>query len=181
MKSWKRWVIIAVVALVVILSCVFIVQGSSNSAIAKEERIEAAMSEIKVQEKRRADLIPNLVDCVKQYDQHEYETLMAIVAGRNTEEEKTNAVYAEVQAVAEAYPELKSSEQYTRLMSELSVTENMISQSRDHAVTRIRDYRRFVKKFPTRFFLVMSGYEVKDYEYLDYEASSDAPTDLFAS
>ena len=72
----KKVLIIMAAVVAVILMVVFMVQGAQNGAINREEQIEIAKSDIKVQEKRRADLIPNLADCVKQYDKHEYETLM---------------------------------------------------------------------------------------------------------
>ena len=74
--------VLAVIAVIVI--GIFIVQGSQNKAISYEEQISTAQSDINVQEKRRGDLIPNLVDCVKEYDKHEYETLMAVIEARQS-------------------------------------------------------------------------------------------------
>lgn len=73
MKStnWKIPVIIGVGVLAVILMIVFGVQNSQNKAIALEEQVNTASSDIKVQEKRRVDLVYNLADCVKQYGKHE--------------------------------------------------------------------------------------------------------------
>ena len=82
MKNWKLPVIIVAGVLAVILLCVFAVQGSQNKAFALEEQVNTAQSDIKVQEKRRVDLVYNLADCVKQYDKHEAETLAAIAEGR---------------------------------------------------------------------------------------------------
>ena len=70
--SWKLMLIIITIIAAVAVMCLFMFQGVKNKAISYEEQITNAQSEIKVQEKRRADLIPNLVDCVKQYDRHEY-------------------------------------------------------------------------------------------------------------
>ena len=80
--SWKLCLIILAVIAALSLVFVFAFQGVQNKAIGLEEQITTAQSEIKIQEKRRADLIPNLVDCVKEYDRHEYETLMAVVEAR---------------------------------------------------------------------------------------------------
>ena len=82
MKSWKLPLIIIAAVLAVALLFVFAFQGVQNHAISLEEQITTAQSEIKIQEKRRADLIPNLVDCVKAYDEHEYNTLMAVIEAR---------------------------------------------------------------------------------------------------
>ena len=84
-----------------------------------------------------------------------------------------------ITAVSEAYPELKSNENYKQLMNELSMTENMIAEYRSNYNKQIKEYNRYTRKFPTRIFLSMLGYEVQEYTYLDYNAPSDAPQDLF--
>ena len=64
-------------------------------------------------------------------------------------------------------------------MNELSTTENMIAQYRENYNKSIDKYRRYIRKFPTRNFLDWTGYEVQDYEKLDYQAPVDAPQNLF--
>ena len=64
-------------------------------------------------------------------------------------------------------------------MNELSMTENMIAEYRINYNKQIKEYKRYVRKFPTRQFLRLLGYEVQEYEYLDYNAPVDAPQDLF--
>lgn len=140
--------------------------------------MSAADSDVKVQEKRRVDLVRNLADCVKQYDKHEYETLMGIAEGRGSAGDLENVSTA-ISAVSEAYPELKSNENYKEFMNELSITENLIAEYRSNYVTQIKAYKRYVRKFPTRFYLSLLGYEVQNYTYLDYEAPVDAPQNLF--
>lgn len=158
--------------------CVFGVQSSQNQAFALEEQVNTAESDIKVQEKRRVDLIYNLADCVKQYDKHEAETLAAIVEGRGSAGDIENATTA-IAAVSEAYPELKADENYRELMNELAMTENLIAEYRSNYNKQVKAYNRYVKKFPTRIFLNMLGYERQSYQYLDYEAPVDAPQNLF--
>ena len=176
--NWKLSVIIGVGIVAVILLCIFGVQSSQNKAFALEEQVNTAQSDIKVQEKRRIDLIGNLADCVKEYDKHEAETLTAIVDGRGSTGDIENVTTA-ITAVAEAYPELKSNENYKTLMNELSMTENMIAEYRSNYNKQIKEYRRYVRKFPTRMFLDWLGYEVQEYTYLDYDAPETAPQDLF--
>ena len=178
MKNWKTCAVVVVGIIFFALMCVFGVQGSRNKAIGLEEAIETSMSDIKVQEKRRIDLLPNLVDCVKQYDKHEAETLQAIVDGRGSTRDIENVTTA-ITAVAEAYPELKSNENYKQLMTELATTENMIAQYRESYNKQVGTYNRYVKGFPARQFLSWTGYEVLDYQRLDYQAPVDAPTNLF--
>ena len=178
MKNWKLPVIIVAGVLAVILLCVFAVQGSQNKAFALEEQVNTAQSDIKVQEKRRVDLVYNLADCVKQYDNHEAETLAAIAEGRGSSGDIENVTTA-ITAVSEAYPELKSNENYKQLMNELAMTENLIAEYRSNYNKQIKEYNRYVRKFPTRMFLSMLGYEAQEYKYLDYDAPSDAPQNLF--
>ena len=177
-KNWKLVLIVAAGILAVIMLCVFWVQGAQNKAFSLEEQVNTASSDIKVQEKRRIDLVYNLADCVKQYDVHEADTLTDIVDGRGSTGDIENVTTA-ISAMSEAYPELKSNENYRELMNELSITENLIAEYRSNYNQQIKEYNRYVRKFPTRLFLNMLGYEVLNYNYLDYNAPLDAPQDLF--
>lgn len=178
--SWKLCLIIIAVIVALALVFVFAFQGVQNKAIGLEEQITTAQSEIKIQEKRRADLIPNLVDCVKAYDKHEYNTLMAVIEARGSGSDEVAAeIMTSVNVVAEQYPELKSSENYKQLMTELATTENLIANTRTNYNTWVSKYNSYVKKFPNRGILSMLGYDVQTFEKLSYEASADAPTDLF--
>ena len=178
MNKWKLPLIIGAGVIAVILLCVFGVQSSQNKAIALEEQVNTAQSDIKVQEKRRVDLVCNLADCVKQYDKHEADTLTAIAEGRGSTGDIENVTTA-ITAVSEAYPELKSNKNYKQLMNELAMTENLIAEYRSNYNKQIKEYNRYVRKFPTRMFLDMLGYEVMDYQYLTYDAPETAPQNLF--
>lgn len=171
--------IIAAGVICFILLCVFGVQSTQNNAINLEEQVSTAQSDIKVQEKRRVDLVYNLADCVMQYDKHESETLTAIAEGRGGTDGDIENVTTSIMAVAEAYPELKSNENYKTLMNELSMTENLIAEYRSNYNNQIREYNRYVRRFPTRLFLNMLGYEQQNYKYLDYDAPETAPQNLF--
>lgn len=142
-----------------------------------EEQVNTADSDIKVQEKRRVDLVYNLANCVKQYDKHEAETLTAIVENRGSTGDIENVTTA-ITAVSEAYPELKSNENYKELMNELSITENLIAEYRSNYNKQVKEYNRYIRKFPTRFFLNILGYEVRKYTYLDYSAPADVLRNL---
>lgn len=177
--NWKIGIIAAVVVVSVILMIVFGIQSSQNKAIILEEQVNAADSDIKVQEKRRVDLVYNLADCVKQYDKHEADTLTAIVEGRGSSDGDIENVTTAITAVSEAYPELKSNENYKTLMNELSITENLIAEYRSNYNAQVKAYRRYVRKFPTRNFLSLLGYEIQEYKLLDFNAPQDAPQNLF--
>lgn len=177
--NWKVPVIIGVGVIAVILMVIFGVQGFQNKAINYETQVEEAQSGIKVQEKRRVDLVYNLADCVKQYDKHESETLKAIVDGRTSDKVDAENITTAINAVSESYPELKSNENYKQLMNELSTTENLIASYRDNYNTQVKTYKRYVRSFPARNFLGMLGYETKDYQLLDFQVSEDASQNLF--
>lgn len=179
MRNLKLGLIAVVGVIAIILLIVFGINGVQNKAIGLEEQILTADSDIKIQEKRRVDLIYNLVDVVKQYDKHEYNTLKDVVDARSKDDTTISEVTTMINATAEAYPELKSNDNYKELMNELSITENMIAEHRSNYNKQIKSYNRYVRKFPNKQYLSMLGYEVITYTYLDFNAPVDAPTNLF--
>lgn len=179
MNKFKVGLIWIVGVILTGLFIVFMVNGVQNKAIALEEQIKVADSDIKVQEKRRADLVYNLVDTVKQYDKHEAETLKDIVETRSEGNGDIENVTTMINVAAEAYPELKSNENYKQLINELSITENMIAQYRSNYNKQVKEYNRYIKRFPNKQFLNLLGYEEGEFNYLDYNAPVDAPQNLF--
>lgn len=176
----KLTLIIVGIVLSLVLFTVFALNSIPNKAISYEEQITTAQSKIKIQEKRRADLIPNLVDCVKEYDKHEYETLMAVIEARGTNyDSSVQEIQTMINAVAEQYPALKSSENYKELMNELSTTENKIAQVRSNYNEWVTKYNSYTRKFPNKQILSFLGCEVTDYQKLTFDVSSDAPANLF--
>lgn len=156
----------------------FGVQSVNNKAITLEEAVETTKSDIQVQEKKRIDLVYNLADCVKQYDMHEAEVLQNLASSRS-QSGNVESISTSIYAVAEAYPELKSSEQYKTLMLELTTLENEISQYRTAYNKAVERYNRYTRKFLSKLFLGWLGYERIEYARLDYNAPSDAPQNLF--
>ena len=179
MSKIKTGIISIVGVLLIGLLVVFMVNGVQNKAIGLEEQIKVADSDIKVQEKRRVDLVYNLVDTVKQYDKHEAETLISIVEARSEGNGDIENVTTMINAAAEAYPELKSNENYKQLMNELSITENIIAQHRSNYNKQVKEYNRYIKRFPNKQFLNILGYETVEFDYLNYNAPVDAPNHLF--
>lgn len=154
--------------------------SAQNKAISLEEQIKESKSSIEVQEKRRIDLILNLVDIVKSYNKHEKDTLLQLTKARSNAS-KGNIKEAEIaiQAVTEAYPELKSQQNYKELMNELSITENLIAEHRNNYNIQVKAYNKHVRRFPSSLLLDIMGYEKLDVQYLEYNAPSDAPKNLF--
>ncbi|MCQ2096439.1 MAG: LemA family protein [Fibrobacter sp.] len=175
----KRNVIVAISVIAVLVLCVFIIQDSQNGAIFREEQVQQAQSDITVQYKRRADLLVNLADAIKSYNNHEAEVLIGIAQGR-TPEGKDGDINASayIKAVAERYPELKSEKNYENYMIELALTENKIAQVRENFNYNVKEYKRYTRKFPTSTILNMLGYEVIDFKYLDYQISEESPKNL---
>lgn len=171
-------VLVTILALVsLVLLFVFSVQGVKNRAISYEESIEQASSYVKAEEKRRFDLIPNLVECVKAYDEHEYKTLTELAKARSTgTDADVKEIKTQIAAVVERYPDLKSQKNYQDLMNELALTENKIVEVRKAYNQQVTRYKRFVRQFPSKQLLSLTDYEVLDYERLEFENSSvDAP------
>ena len=169
-------ILVIVLALVgIVLLFVFSVQGVKNRAISYEESIEQADSYVKAEEKRRFDLIPNLVECV--YDEHEYKTLIELAKTRsNGSDADVKEITTKIAVVVERYPDLKSQKNYQDLMNELALTENKIVEVRKAYNQQVTRYKRFVRQFPSKQLLSLTDYEVLDYERLEFENSSvDAP------
>ena len=180
MKSSVKLVLIGISIFVsFIIMGIFMVQGSQNRAINLEETVIQSKSTINTTLKRRGDLLPNLVDCVKQYDKHEAEVLKETIAARGNDFSNSE-LKTLLNAVHEAYPELKSNENYNKLMNELAMTENQILAVRNSYNSQVKNYNRYVKSFPARMFLSMTGYKMQKFDYLEYaNVSEDAPTNLF--
>lgn len=180
MKNKTTWIVVGIVfAIILLIGGLFI--SSNNKAIFLEEQINAAQADINVAEKRRYDLVFNLVDAVQSYQDYEGETMESIVSARNSMEHgDVEGAQMEITAVAEAYPELKANENYKQLMNELALTENQIAQYRNNYNEQIRSYNKMVRSFPNNIILNILGYEAIDTTYTDYDAPVDAPQDLFA-
>lgn len=150
--------------------------GVTNNAITYEENIFEQKSAIDVQLKRRSDLIKSLVSTVEESAQFEGDTLARVIEARkqanagNIEEAKLS-----IQAVAEAYPTLKTTDSYANLMLELATTENLISNQRKTYNTSIREYNQFVRVFPNSLILGISGYEKQEYTYLEFNTDDYDP------
>lgn len=180
MKNKATWIVVGIVlAIILLIGGLFI--SSNNKAIFLEEQINAAQADINVAEKRRYDLVFNLVDAVQSYQDYEGETMESIVSARNSMEHgDVEGAQIEITAVAEAYPELKANENYKQLMNELALTENQIAQYRNNYNEQVRSYNKMVRSFPNNIILNILGYEAIDTTYTEYDAPVDAPQDLFA-
>lgn len=181
------WIIIAVIAVLVIA-----VIAMYNSLVRLNVRVEEAWSDITVQLKRRADLIPNLINTVKGYAKHEkgvFEEVTkartAVVNAKGVEEtaQAENMLTGALKslfAVAEAYPDLKANENFKHLQEELVDTEDKIQAARRFYNGSARDLNIKVKTFPTNIFAGMLGFKERVFfEVEEAEAAAIAkPTEV---
>ncbi len=176
----KKTIIITGIVLSIILMIGIKFAITNNRVVVLEEQIKESDSAIKIQEKRRMDLIVNLVDTVKSYNKYEQETLSEIVEARSKAlDGKIEDAEKLINVVVEKYPELKSNENYKQVMTEMSITENLIAEHRNNYNDQVKNYKKYTKKFPNNIILGIMGYEKINYSYLDYEVSQDAPTNLW--
>ena len=164
------WVILAIV--VVIL--VFVI-GMYNGLVQLRVRADSAWSDIDVQLKRRHDLIPNLVETVKGYAAHEKGTFENIAkyrsmamqattpADKAVAENQLSGALKSLFAVAESYPELKASEEFTQLQGSLSQTEDAIQNSRRYYNAVVRDLNTRIQSFPNNILAGMFGFQLRQF------------------
>lgn len=184
MKFNKTVTIIIVAVVVAILAVIVGINSVAGNAIAYEEKVTEAKSNIKVAEKRRADLYPTLADAIKSYDKHEAETLLNVVNARKAQDgsltdENVNEINGIIDIVVERYPDLKSQDNYKEFMKESSITENNIRDVRTAYNTAVSRYNTYTRHPIRKFFLSLTGYERLEFEKLSYDVSEDAPTNLF--
>lgn len=187
-------ILIAVVAILALFTV-----SKYNGMVEGDENVTKAWSNVEAQYQRRADLIPNLVATVKGYAEHEKSTLEAVVAARAnatsvnlsvddlTEEniKKFQEAQAQVSsalgrllAVAENYPELKASEQFSELQAQLEGTENRINVARMEYNNVVKDYNVGVRSFPGNIIAMMFGFERRS-EFQAEAGAEKAPTVVF--
>ena len=145
--------------------------GIRNGLINKEETISQQWSEVENQLQRRYDLIPNLVATVKGYAKHESEVFKNIADARAAmysakginakaeAEANMNSALSRLMAISENYPDLKSNQNYIRLMDELAGTENRLAVSRKRYNDSVKEFNTSIRQFPGCMF----GFEKKEY------------------
>jgi LemA protein len=154
-----------------------------NRLVTLRNRVQEALSDIDVQSKRRFDLIPNLVETVKGYMQHERDVLENVTKARaalmsagndfHKKAEAENMISGALKslfAVAENYPQLRASENFLRLQDELTDTENKMLASRRFYNTNVRDFNTAIQKFPTNLLANIFGFKAFDF----FEAEAEA-------
>jgi LemA protein len=164
------WILIGVVILLVIIFASYY-----NRFTVLSNRIENSLGQIDVQLKRRADLIPNLVETVKGYAKHEKAAITAVtearkalvgatdLPGRLKADKGLEGALGRLFAIAEGYPDLKANTNFLELQRELTSTEDKVAYSRQFYNDSILDYNNKCKTFPGKLFAGMFGFKEKEY------------------
>lgn len=190
-KKYRGWLIAGAVIVVVAIWAI----SGWNSLVSMDEQVNGKWANVETQYQRRADLIPNLVNTVKGYAEHEKSTLTDVMEARGKAQQATiangelngesMAKYQEAQAgvtsalsrllaVAENYPDLKANQNFLELQSQLEGTENRISVARKDYNDAAKDYNVAIRKFPKNILSGLFGFEKKDY-FEANDGSENAP------
>ena len=179
--------------IVLIIAAVLIIWfiATYNVLIVRRNRVKESWSDIEVQLKRRYDLIPNLVNAVKGYAAHEKGVFEEVTRARSAAiSAKTPQEHGQAEnmltdalkhlfAVAEAYPQLRASENFRELQMELSDTENKIQAARRFYNSTVMDLNTSVEQFPTNLVAGMFGFKKEEFFDLEEGAAQEAPTIKF--
>ncbi len=190
----KKVTLISIIAVVAIL--ILWIVSSYNKLVNYDEAVIKAWANVESQYQRRADLIPNLVNTVKGYAQHESQTLEDVVAARakatsiqidpsnitpeqlqqyQQAQNQVGSALGRLLAVAESYPDLKANENFRDLQVQLEGTENRIQKSRTEYNEAVRDYNLRVRRFPGNIVASIFGFDTKT-PFQSEAGSEKAPT-----
>ena len=171
------WLIVLLIILGAFLLFAVIIAGMYNSLVKLNERVEEAWSDITVQLKRRADMLPNLAETVKGYAKHEKEIFENLAESRSkmmgarTVQSVAEAdrsmlgTLSRIMAIAENYPELKADKNFQALMSEIRDTEDKVGASRRFYNAGAKDLNTKIKIFP--FNILFHSFKVREYYNVD--------------
>lgn len=179
-----------IVAVVVVLAV--LIGAMYNSLVKLKIRVDEAWSDITVQLKRRLDLIPNLVETVKGYAKHETSVFTAVTEARANAlsakgvketakaDNQFEGALKSVFAVAEAYPELKSNQNFIELQQELVDTEDKIQASRRFYNGGVRDLNTKIQTIPTNIVAGMLGFKPREFFEIEEseKAKAEKPTEI---
>lgn len=164
-----------IILLIVVVLLIITLFSYYNRFIVLTNRIDNSLAQINVQLKRRADLIPNLIQTVKGFAKHEKEAIKAVtdarkaLVGAKGVEKKIKAnnqlesALKTIFAIAEGYPDLKANTNFLELQRELATTEDKVAYSRQFYNDSILAYNNMVEKFPGLIFAKMYGYKEKEF------------------
>jgi LemA protein len=178
-------VVLIVLGVAILLALVFVF--IRNSIIGSRNRVDEAWSGIDVQLKRRHDLVPNLVEAVKGYAQHERETFEKVTQARAAAMQASGPAEASqaegmlsqalggLRVVAEQYPELRATENFQQLSRNLSELEDEIQASRRIYNSNVQAYNTKIQVFPNSIVANTGGFEEREFFEIEVAAEREAP------
>jgi LemA protein len=167
------------IAVYIIIAILVIIAFLYNSLIRSRNRVDEAWSDIEVQLKRRYDLIPNLVETVKGYAKQESSVFENVTRARSEamqagsmqeklkDENMLSGALKSLFAVAEAYPDLKSNQNFMQMQSDLTDTEDKIQAARRFYNGTVRDFNTKIQVFPTNLFASILGFKIREFFDID--------------
>jgi len=179
----KSWIVIIIIIVIIILIYSWF-KGSYNNMITYEEGINTSWANVENVYQRRADLIPNLVNTVKGYAEHEKQTLTDVIEARakatsvsinpgeltaasmqqfQQAQAGLSSALSKLMVVVERYPDLKANQNFLELQAQLEGTENRIANERRKFNETTKIYNIYIKKFPKNILANMFGFEQKPY------------------
>lgn len=186
----KSYIVIGVIVILVIGMFMWF-KGTQNQLVKRSEAVDAQWSNVLNQYQRRLDLIPNLVNTVKGYAEHEQGTLTQVVEARaqatqmkisfeqldektiqrfNSMQGELSSALSRLMAISENYPNLKANENFRDLQAQLEGTENRIAVERRKFNEEVREYNAYIRSFPKNIIANMLGFSTKPY----FEATAGA-------
>ena len=178
-----QWWIILIIVVVLILLWVM---STYNGLVALRNRVKDQWAQIDVLLKRRADLIPNLVETVKGYAKHESGTLEAVINARNKAVSATNVhdsaeangeltqALTHLFALSESYPELKANTNFMELQGNLKDTEDKIATTRQFYNDSVLTYKNKIEMFPSSIIAAIFGFKPEEFFKVS-EADKETP------
>ena len=188
MKNKSLWIILGIVAVVIIWAI-----SGYNGLVKSDEEANKAWANVESAYQRRSDLIPNLVNTVKGYAEHEQQTLQDVVEARSkatsiridastatpdemeawmAAQEEVGSALGRLIAISESYPQLRANENFLDLQTQLEGTENRIKTERDHYNEAVKEFNVKIRRFPTNILASMFGFERREM----FEAKEGAET-----
>jgi LemA protein len=178
------WIILGIIVILII-----ILASTYNGLVGLRNQVKNAWAQIDVQLKRRYDLIPNLVETVKGYMQHERQTLEAVTQARNLAQQlsssgagarakaegELSSALSRLLAVAENYPDLKANQNFLALQEELTSTENKISFSRQFYNDSVLRFNNKTQMFPSNIIAGMFAFKAGEFFETAAPAEREAP------
>jgi LemA protein len=162
-----------------------------NALVRSRNKVDEAWSGIDVQLKRRHDLVPNLVETVKGYAAHEGETLQKVTVARlaaveaggpaavERAEARLTGALGNINALAEAYPELRASENFQRLQAELAAIEDEIQAARRIYNSNVQRYNTRTQQFPTLVIAGLASFAPREFFEIEAPAERGVPQVAF--